>query len=275
MQNDKNAHINRRRCSHFTVIFYPISFLSNSLPHSLSVNMKLSVFYFLASFPFLEASPLAGDKNLLPRGPTTRRTATSLPTPRPTAKSSITHASPKPATKSSIIHASPKPTTKSSVIHVSQKPTAKSSVAPVSPKPTVKSSAIHASSKPSKSSGFNAVHPTTGCIPANCKGPACKNKKDSLFAPNELLPRADAPTSPADKTDSGLNKWTSEVYNSNHKILTQGGDVPGPMAPTSMFFPFSGTGSAKFSIVEGLFGCASVIVVSNDGVYLVSVTSTI
>lgn len=118
---------------------------------------------------------------------------------------------------------------------------------------------------------YNPVDPSAGCIQDACKGLACLAKRGSLVERpflsrrcNFLIPCFDAPTSPPDTSPVGLNRWTAEVFLSNPKKLILG-DFN---RPTSMFVPFSGDGSAKFSTVAGLFGCTAVVVVSDDGVYL-------
>lgn len=104
---------------------------------------------------------------------------------------------------------------------------------------------------------YNVLKPNTGCIPGTCG--TCK--RDAT-----LLPRADAPTTPAEKTEAGLNGWTKAVFGSPSKEL----DIGNAPVPAAQFFTWDKLGDAKFVTLAGLFGCASVVVVSDAGVYMAS-----
>lgn len=114
------------------------------------------------------------------------------------------------------------------------------------------------------SSVYNVLKPTVGCVPATC-GARCKRDREERDA-SGLLSRADAPVTPAAKTEAGLNAWTKQVYASAPKDL----DIGTPQYPTMQFFKWEDLKDTKFVTVAGLFGCASVVVVSDCGVYMVS-----
>lgn len=128
------------------------------------------------------------------------------------------------------------------------------------------------------------LRPTKGCIPRNCKKcgkPVTSKSKSgkktgrksvrsvSLHGP--VLSRRAASFSPAEKTAAGLHKWTSEVWSTAPKDL----DIDafsGDFKPTSFFVKWSELGEGnKFVTLKSLSGCASIVVVSEVGVYIVSV----
>lgn len=117
----------------------------------------------------------------------------------------------------------------------------------------------------SAGSAYNVLNPKTGCVPATC-GKTCKRDLDAGIA--LLVPRADAPTSPAAKTEDGLSLWTKQVFSTKPPNLNIGGDFK----PTSQFFTWQEMGTKKFATLAGLFGCASVVTVSDCGVFMVSRT---
>lgn len=60
----------------------------------------------------------------------------------------------------------------------------------------------------STTAAYNVLKPKTGCIPQTCG--KCKRDVD-------LLPRANVPYSPVEKTETGLNVWTKGVFDPNLK----------------------------------------------------------
>lgn len=115
-------------------------------------------------------------------------------------------------------------------------------------------------------SKYNAVRPKTGCIPATC-GKACKREFEPRFAAAAALnKRENAPTSPPLKNKDGLDDWTKKVFRSPNVPL----DIGGRPTPKAIFGTWDSLGDSKFVTMFGLYGCGSVVVVSEKGFYMVS-----
>lgn len=122
-----------------------------------------------------------------------------------------------------------------------------------------------------KPAGKSWLGLTTGCTPTACKTSTCKRDDLSLRNADSLLPRGQATLEPADKTEKGLNEWTKEVWAATKHNLNINGGGAGE-TPTSQLVQWENTG-LQFATVGGLYGCASVVVVSTCGVYMVRIES--
>lgn len=116
-----------------------------------------------------------------------------------------------------------------------------------------------------KPAGKSWLGLTTGCTPTACK--TCKRDNLSLRNADSLLPRGQATLEPSQKTAEGLNEWTKDALAaSKHNLNINGGGAG--ETPTSQLIQWDKTG-LQFATVGGLYGCASVVVVSSCGVYMV------